>query len=144
MFQRAGGDPEIFYLHGYWRCEPGQAWVIETARPGRPYWNFQLDNWWMESMDWDKRITVNKHTARLEDDGRLVLVVAAEDPGCGNWIDTTGHSTGTALLRWVGTEDHPLPDLPRRRSWRGTRPTASDVGTSRSTSSSRRARTRPA
>lgn len=109
MFQRAGGDPEIFYLHGYWALEPGQAWVIETEVPDAPYWNFQLDNWWMESMDWDRRITVNKHTARLDDDGRLTLVVAAEDPGWGNWIDTTGHASGTALLRWVGTGHHPLP-----------------------------------
>ncbi|MCC6340492.1 MAG: DUF1214 domain-containing protein [Acidimicrobiia bacterium] len=109
MFQRAGGDPEIFYLHGYWALEPGQAWVIETEVPDCPYWNFQLDNWWMESMDHDRRITVNKHTARLGDDGRLTLVVAARDPGWGNWIDTTGHSSGTALLRWVGAEHHPLP-----------------------------------
>lgn len=109
MFQRAGGDPEIFYLHGYWALEPGQAWVIETEVPDCPYWNFQLDNWWMESMDHDRRITVNKHTARLGDDGRLTLVVAARDPGWGNWIDTTGHSSGTALLRWVGAEQHPLP-----------------------------------
>jgi hypothetical protein len=109
MFQKAGGDPEIFYLHGYWTLEPGQAWVITTDVPDAPYWNFQLDNWWMESMDWNKKITVNKHTAKLDDDGRLTLVVAAKDPGWGNWIDTTGHTSGTALLRWVGTDDHPLP-----------------------------------
>ena len=109
MFQKAGGDPEIFYLHGYWSLAPGQAWVIETAVPDAPYWNFQLSNWWMESLDWDKAISVNKHTAQLGDDGRLTLVVADHDPGFGNWIDTTGHSSGTALLRWVGTDDHPLP-----------------------------------
>jgi hypothetical protein len=109
MFQKAGGDPEIFYLHGYFDLQPDEAWVIRTRVPDAPYWNFQLDNWWMESMDWDRKITVNKHTAKLEDDGSLVLVVAAKDPGWGNWIDTTGHRTGTALLRWVGTGDHPLP-----------------------------------
>ena len=109
FFLKAGGDPEIFYLHAYWELEPGQAWVIETEVPEAPYWNFQLSNWWMESMDWDKRITVNKHTAKLEDDGRLVLVVSDKDPGWGNWIDTTGHTSGTALLRWVGTDHHPLP-----------------------------------
>jgi hypothetical protein len=108
MFQKAGGDPEIFYLHGYWELQPGQAWVITTEVPDAPYWNFQLDNWWMESMDWDKRITVNKHTAKL-DGNRLTLVVAEKDPGFGNWIDTTGHTNGTALLRWVGTDHHPLP-----------------------------------
>ena len=108
MFQRAGGDPEIYYLHGFWSLRPGEAWVIETTVPDCPYWNFQLGNWWMESLDWDKRITVNKHTARLEGD-LLRLVVSDEDPGWGNWIDPTGHSSGTALLRWVGASDHPLP-----------------------------------
>ncbi|MPZ84677.1 MAG: DUF1214 domain-containing protein [Actinophytocola sp.] len=109
MFQRAGGDPEIFYLHGYWTLAPGQAWVIETDVPDCPYWNFQLDNWWMESLDHAHRITVNKHTAVLADDGRLTIVVAERDPGHGNWIDTCGHTSGTALLRWLGATEHPLP-----------------------------------
>lgn len=109
MFQRAGGDPEIYYLHGYWALPSGQAWVIETDVPDCRYWNFQLDNWWMESLDHRRRITVNQHTARLDDDGRVQIVVAERDPGVGNWIDTCGHSTGTALLRWLGATDHPLP-----------------------------------
>jgi hypothetical protein len=108
MFQRAGGDPEIFYLHGYWTLEPGEAWVIETEVPDCPYWNFQLDNWWMESLDHSRRITVNKHTATTKD-GRLTIVVAERDPGWGNWIDTAGHSSGTALLRWLGAAHHPIP-----------------------------------
>ncbi|MCU1593434.1 MAG: hypothetical protein JWO12_826 [Frankiales bacterium] len=109
MFQRAGGDPEIFYLHGYWKLEPGSAWVIDTAVPDCPYWNFQLSNWWMESLDWDKQITLNKHTARLNEDGTLTIVVAERDPGWGHWIDTAGHTNGTALIRWVGADEHPLP-----------------------------------
>jgi len=108
MFQRAGGDPEIFYLHGYWRLEPDEAWVIETDVPDCPYWNFQLNNWWMESLDHARRITINKHTATL-DAGRLTIVVSASDPGVGNWVDTSGHTNGTALLRWLGAEHHPLP-----------------------------------
>ncbi|WP_285644298.1 DUF1214 domain-containing protein [Lentzea sp. NBRC 102530] len=108
MFQRAGGDPEIFYLHGYWTLAPGEAWVIETDVPDCPYWNFQLGNWWMESLDNRRRITVNKHTAALRD-GRLTIVVAASDPGVGNWIDTCGHTSGTALLRWLGATEHPIP-----------------------------------
>ncbi len=108
MFQRAGGDPEIFYLHGYWTLAPGQAWVIETEVPDCPYWNFQLSNWWMESLGNERRITVNKHTATLNGD-RLTIVVAARDPGWGNWIDTCGHTSGTALLRWLGATTHPIP-----------------------------------
>ncbi|GAB3439122.1 DUF1214 domain-containing protein [Actinophytocola sediminis] len=110
MFQRAGGDPEIHYLHGYWRLAPDEAWVIQTVVPDCPYWNFQLDNWWMESLDHDHRITVNKHTAVRDPDGRLTIIVAATDPGRGNWIDTCGHTSGTALLRWLGATEHPVPD----------------------------------
>lgn len=109
MFQRAGGDPQICYLHGYWTLAADEAWVIETAVPDCPYWNFQLDNWWMESLDQRRRITVNKHTATLNDDGSLTIVVAARDPGVGNWIDTCGHTSGTALLRWLGAAEHPVP-----------------------------------
>jgi hypothetical protein len=109
MFQRAGGDPEIFYLHGYWTLKPGEAWVIETEVPDCPYWNFQLDNWWMESMDHAHKITINKHTAVLDEGGGLTIVVADKDPGWGNWIDTCGHTSGTALLRWLGATHHPIP-----------------------------------
>lgn len=109
MFQRAGGDPEIFYLHGYWTLRSDQAWVIRTEVPDCPYWNFQLGNWWMESLDHRRAITVNKHTAKLDDDGRLTIVVADRDPGARNWIDTCGHRGGTALLRWLGAADHPIP-----------------------------------
>lgn len=113
MFQKAGGDPEIFYLHGYWTLEPGQAWVIETDVPDCPYWNFQLDNWWMESLDHERQMTINKHTAKL-DGNRLTIVVAERDPGWGaasptNWIDTCGHRSGTALLRWLGAANNPIP-----------------------------------
>jgi hypothetical protein len=121
MFQRAGGDPEIFYLHGYWTLQAGEAWVVETEVPDCPYWNFQLDNWWMESLDHAHRVTVNKHTAVLGDDGLLTIVVAERDPGWGNWIDTVGHTSGTALLRWLGASSHPIPRcrvvrLPARRA----------------------------
>lgn len=111
FFQRAGGDPNIYYLHGYWELKEDEAWVIRTQVPECQFWNFQLDNWWMESLDYRTRpnVWVNMKTAKLEADGSLLLVVAARDPGYGNWIDTAGHDKGTALLRWVGTSSHPHP-----------------------------------
>lgn len=110
FYQRSGGDPKIFYYHGYWTIAPDEAWVIETEVPDCPYWNFQLNNWWMESLDYrHHKVTLNKHTARRNPDGSLTLVVAARDPGFGNWIETDGHRTGTALLRWVESKSHPQP-----------------------------------
>ena len=111
IFQKVGGDPNITYLHGYWRLGPDEAWVIETEVPDCRFWNFVLQNWWMESADYRHidNAWVNKRMARLEPDGRLVIVAAARDPGFGNWIDITGHSSGTALLRWISADSAPVP-----------------------------------
>ena len=110
-FFRAGGDPTIFYLHGWWQLEPGEALRIDTRVPECSFWNFQLDNYWMESLDYRyHRIHVNGRSAARNADGTLTLIVAPRDPGFGNWIDTAGHDQGTMLLRWIGATDHPIPD----------------------------------
>lgn len=110
MFQKGGGAKDIYYAHSYWRIVPDEAWVIEVTPPDCYYWNFQLDNWWMESLDYRFRpVTVNKHSARYEADGSVRIICAARDPGFGNWMDTSGHTEGTALLRWAGARAHPLP-----------------------------------
>jgi hypothetical protein len=110
MFQKGGGAKDIYYAHAYWKIAADEAWVIEATPPDCYYWNFQLDNWWMESLDYRfRQITVNKHSARYEADGSIRIICAASDPGVGNWIDTCGHTEGTALLRWAGATEHPLP-----------------------------------
>ena len=110
IFQRGGGAKDIYYSHAYWQIAEDEAWVLDVTPPDCTYWNFQLDNWWMESFDYRFRpVTVNKHSAKLEPDGSVRIICAARDPGVGNWIDTCRHSEGTALLRWVGADEHPLP-----------------------------------
>ena len=65
----------------------------------------------MESLDFRHHdIHVNKHTANYDADGSITIVLAACNPGYGNWIDTAGHDQGTMLLRWIGATDHPLPE----------------------------------
>ncbi len=111
MFFRAGGDPTIFYLHGYWKLKPDEALVIQTHVPECSFWNFQCNNVWMESLDFRHHdIHVNKHTASYDADGNITIVLAARNPGYGNWIDTAGHDQGTMLLRWIGATDHPVPE----------------------------------
>ena len=107
--QSIGGDPNIFYFHAHWALKEDEALEIRAPRiPECQTWNFQLDNYWMESLDYRYHpITVNKHTAHYEDDGSVVLYIAHADPGQGNWIDTAGHADGTMCWRWIGTDDHP-------------------------------------
>jgi len=106
----AGGDPNICYYHSYWSLGPEEALVIEVTPPECDSWNFQLDNHWMESLDYRYyRIHVNKHTATYEPDGSVRIVVAHEDPGVPNWIHTVGHRQGTMCFRWIRADEHPQP-----------------------------------
>jgi hypothetical protein len=107
---RAGGDPNIAYYHSHWRLGPDEALVIEVTPPRCEHWNFQLNNYWMESLDYRYfTISLNKHTARVRPDGSVRLIVAHRDPGRPNWIETAGHDQGTMCFRWVRAEAHPVP-----------------------------------
>mgnify|MGYP001252163503 CR=1 FL=1 len=106
----AHGDPNIFFYMGYWRLADDEALVVEATPPQCEYWNFQLNNYWMESLDYRyHQVHYNKHTTGYRDDGSFRLVVAHRDPGTENWVDTAGHSHGTMGLRWAKADSHPQP-----------------------------------
>ena len=66
----AGGDPNIVYYHSHWAVAEDEALVIEVAPPECEHWNFQLNNYWMESLDYRHHtIHTNKHLAHYEEDG---------------------------------------------------------------------------
>ena len=107
---KAGGDPNIIYYHSYWKLAPDEALVIEAEPPACESWNFQLDNHWFESLDYRYfTIHVNKHTAVYNDDGSVRIIVAHQDPGLPNWINTVGHDCGGMTFRWIRAEQHPQP-----------------------------------
>lgn len=110
MSMRAGGDPNIDYFHGFWQLAPDEALLIESEIPECRYWNFQLNNWYMESLDHRYfPVAINKHAAQMERDGRVEVLIAARNPGVANFIDTAGHRCGTMLWRWVGASTRPQP-----------------------------------
>ena len=105
-----GGDPNIRMWLGFWELAPDEALVIEVTPPECHYWNLQLGNIWAESLDYHFHQThVNSGQARYEADGSVRIIVAHEDPGTGNWLDTAGHHHGTMGVRWVRAKDHPEP-----------------------------------
>ncbi len=106
----AHGDPNITYYHGYWRVAPDEALVVEVTPPACDYWNFQLNNHWMESLDYTRcRISINKHQAHYESDGTVRLVVAHRDPGVPNWLQTADHDYGTMCFRWIRAAEQVQP-----------------------------------
>ncbi|WP_419552896.1 DUF1214 domain-containing protein [Candidatus Poriferisodalis sp.] len=106
----AGGDPNITYYHSHWALAPDEALVIEVMPPECEHWNFQLNNYWMESLDYRHfTIHTNMALAHYESDGSVRLIVAHDDPGLANWLTTAGHSSGTMCFRWVRAAQHPQP-----------------------------------
>lgn len=115
LCQRVGGDPNIFYYHSHWALGPDEALVIHLPRiPDCRFWNLQVDNYWMESLDYRfHRICINKHSVKLDADGGATLVVAHRDPrhpDWPNWLETAGHESGTLCLRWVGAKEPVHPE----------------------------------
>ncbi len=106
-----GGDPNIVIPLGRFELAADEALLIEVKPPRCDYWNVQLANIWAESLDARGRQThLNCGSAQLEADGRVRIIVAHEDPGHPNWLDTAGHSRGIMGFRWVRADAHPLPE----------------------------------
>ena len=106
----AGGDKNLAYYHSYWELKDDEALVIDVMPPKCRMWNFQLNNHWMESLDYRYfNIHVNTATAKYNADGSVQVVVARKDLGFDNWINTCGHNQGTMLWRWYYANEFPEP-----------------------------------
>jgi hypothetical protein len=109
----AGGDASIIYHHSYWRLDADQALIIEFMPPDCDTWNFQLNNYWMESLDYRYHpISINKHTAVKDTNGRIKIIVAHSNPNVPNWMDTCNHPEGTMCLRWYRLQNGAQPVVP--------------------------------
>jgi hypothetical protein len=109
----AGGDASIIYHHSHWKLAEDEALVIEVMPPACDSWNFQLNNYWMESLDYRyHNVCINKSSAVYDDDGGVQVVVAHENPGMPNWIETCGHHEGTMCWRWYRLAEGAKPVEP--------------------------------
>jgi hypothetical protein len=95
---------------GSFQLEADEALVVEVTPPTGLYWSYSLGNPWWETIDYARhQSSLNGHQAVVDDDGTLRVVIAHEDPGVANWLDTARHSAGPVILRCVRTESAPIP-----------------------------------
>jgi hypothetical protein len=106
-----GGADNILYGSCFWQLEPGEVLLLESARPDADYWSFVSHTMpWLESGEFDRRQTsLNDAQTHVDADGMIRVVVAHEDPGAPNWIDTEGRRIGMLVYRWVWARDNPCP-----------------------------------
>lgn len=99
-----GGDP----AGAHWNVPEGMALILRVKPPACEFWNVEFNNPWWETQDYRYRLTgVNIHNAVLEDDGELIAVIAHQDPGLPNWLDTAGYTEGQVGRRWMFAESAP-------------------------------------
>ena len=94
------------------------------------YQAIQIGSDWYVSTDYETHQTsLTKAQAQVDPDGRMRFVISETPPGgtpIANWLETTGHRTGSIMLRWqrlerdLGPEDGPavekvaIADVPDR------------------------------
>jgi hypothetical protein len=113
------GDIGAIRVQHYWQCvfelQPHEALILETEIPKVcRYWNLQLNDPLFNTIEYlYAQSSLNGHQARLDTDGRFRAVVALEDPGVPNWLDTGGFLQGTIMGRWYASDTQPLPVVSR-------------------------------
>jgi len=107
-----GGADDIRYGNDYYQLDRGDALIIELTPPKARYWAFQLCDVWFVTTDYVNRTSsLNDAQLRLDSDGKCRIVVAHEDPGVPNWLDTAGATEGCLQYRYIWTEDNPKPSV---------------------------------
>ena len=98
----AYGNAHAWYASARYELEPDEALIIKGRFPGCRFANVVLWNQFMQSYDFvNRQISLNRNQIEYEKDGSFKMVVAHEDPGVPNWLDTEGRSTGQIYWRYV-------------------------------------------
>jgi hypothetical protein len=104
----ADTTPDNLYMMGTFRLGEGEALVIDLQPPDTRYWSVTLENIWHECIDPHRRQShVTNAGVTPAADGSVRIVVAASDPGVGNWLDTGGRHRGFVVVRWLDNPDPP-------------------------------------
>ncbi len=80
---------------------PDEALVITGRWPECVFGNVCLWNRWGQMYDYvNRQVSRNRANTTLEADGSFRMILAHEDPGLPNWIDTEGRPMGTVFWRF--------------------------------------------
>jgi len=105
--RQAQPNPLVNYMNIRMEIGEGESLLIEGRPPDAPYWSVAFCDYWMSNPGGRTRGWLNDGTVELEPDGSYRIVVGPEDPGVTNWIDTTGHTRGGLLWRFVSGDAVP-------------------------------------
>jgi hypothetical protein len=97
--------PDNAYASAPYVLRPGEALVLAGRFPKCRFASVMLWNRFLQSYDYTSRQTsLNRAQTKLEKDGSYKIVIAGEDPGAPNWIDTEGRPSGLVYWRFLMPE----------------------------------------
>ncbi len=104
------GAVDIAYTACPFYLEPGQALIMEGIMPECLYSSVALWNRFLQTLDHRYRqIALNKTQMERDNDGHFRIVIAAENPGVANWLDTEGRSSGIIYWRFMFPKEEIAP-----------------------------------
>jgi hypothetical protein len=110
---RLGGLVTQAGMQAWFTLQPQEVVLLKYHPAGAAYAAMQLTDWWFRSIDAHKRLSsLTQAQAIPGADGWIECVIAREDPGYANWLDTGGLSTVLLLGRWQGLSREVIPDQP--------------------------------
>lgn len=99
------------YRECFWDLADDEVLLVETDVPPARYWGLQCYD--LPTFDLvdplDRCASLNHRQLVVDPDGRVRVVVAVEDPGVANWLDTGGRRHGLLTLRWFWSTGDPSP-----------------------------------
>ena len=64
--------------------------------------NVALWNRFLQSYDYANRaVSLNRVQTETDDEGNFTMILAHQDPGVANWLDTEGRNSGTIYWRFL-------------------------------------------
>mgnify|MGYP001273675019 CR=1 FL=1 len=98
------------YMIGSYQLADDEALLMRVQPPDTRYWNIALESRWHEIADYLHRPTsLTLDEVQYSEDGSVEFVVAHQDPGHPNWLDTSGHNFGFITLRWLDARGAKVP-----------------------------------
>ncbi len=91
---------------GHYRLADDEAMIVSVPEcTDCSYQAIQVGSDWYASTDYETHQTsLTKAQAVTDPDGVMRFVVSEGNPGVANWLETTGHRTGSMMLRWQRLE----------------------------------------
>jgi len=96
---------DAHYSMAIYVLAPDEALVMTGRWPDCRFGNVCLWNRFQQTFDYRNRVvSLNRTQTEADEDGRFRMILAHEDPGLPNWLDTEGNSFGLVFWRFFLVE----------------------------------------